>query len=173
MYDHEGPDGGSLYRLDPDLRVTRMLHPVSIANGLDWTDDGREMLYIDTTTQRVDRIEYDAETGDLGARRPWVTIPDGAGSPGRHDPRRRGMRLGRAVGRRLRRALLAGWHSRCRASTCPAASASSCAFGGPDLDQLIITTAQWPDPATALPGAGGLYVARPGVRGRPPTAFAG
>ena len=55
----------------------------------------------------------------------------------------------------------------------PAASTSSCAFGGPDLDQLFITTAQWPDPATAAPGAGRLYVARPGVRGRPPTAFAG
>ena len=81
MDDQERPDGGSLYRLDADLRVSRMLHPVSISNGLDWTDDGRTMLYIDTSTQRVDRIEYDAATGDLGQRRPWVTIPEGAGHP--------------------------------------------------------------------------------------------
>ena len=172
MYDYEGPDGGSLYRLDADLRVTRMLHPVSIANGLDWTDDGRTMVYIDTSTQRVDRIDYDAATGDLGARRPWVTIPDDAGHPD-------GMTLD-AEGC----AWVALWGAGCvvRFSPdgeplsridVPAASASSCAFGGPDLDQLLITTAQWPDPATALPGAGGLYVARPGVRGRPPTAFAG
>ena len=69
------------YRLDADLSVTEMLRPVSIANGLDWTDDGREMLYIDTTTRRVDRIEYDSATGALGRRRPWVTIPEGAGHP--------------------------------------------------------------------------------------------
>ena len=55
----------------------------------------------------------------------------------------------------------------------PVSRPTSCAFGGPDLDQLFITTAQWPDPSTAAPGAGGLYVARPGVRGRAPTAFAG
>jgi sugar lactone lactonase YvrE len=172
MFDHEGPGGGALYRLDPDLRVTRMLSPVSIANGLDWTEDGRTMLYIDTTTQRVDRIEYDAATGDLGERRPWLTIPDDAGHPD-------GMTLD-AEGC----AWVALWGGGCvvRFSPTgvplsridvPAASTSSCAFGGPDLDQLFITTAQWPDPGTALPGAGGLYVVRPGVRGRPATAFAG
>jgi sugar lactone lactonase YvrE len=172
MLDHEGPHGGALYRLDADLSVTRMLQPVSIANGLDWTDDGREMLYIDTSTLRIDRIEYDAATGDLGARRPWVIIPDGAGYPD-------GMTLDTEGC-----AWVALWGAGCvvRFSPdgvpmsridVPAASSSSCAFVGPDLDQLIITTAQWPDPATALPGAGGLYVARPGVRGRPATAFAG
>ena len=106
------------------------------------------MLYIDTTTQRVDRIEYDAATGDLGERRPWVTIPDDAGHPD-------GMTLD-AEGC----AWVALWGGGCvvRFSPegvpmsridVPAASASSCAFGGPDLDHLFITTAQWPDPATA------------------------
>ena len=172
MFDHEGPGGGALYRLDADLSVSQMLKPVSIANGLDWTDDGREMLYIDTSTQRVDRIEYDLETGDLGARRPWVTIPDGAGHPD-------GMTLD-AEGC----AWVAMWGGWCVVRFAPdgtplsridvpASSTSSCTFGGPDMDQLFITTAQWPDPATAAPGAGGLYMARPGVRGRPPTAFAG
>jgi sugar lactone lactonase YvrE len=172
MRDDEGPDGGALYRLDADLRVTRMLRHVSIANGLDWTDDGREMLYIDTTTQRVDRIEFDAATGDLGIRRPWVSIREVAGHPD-------GMTLD-AEGC----AWVAMWGGWCVVRFAPdgtplaridvpASSTSSCVFGGPDLDQLFITTAQWPDPATAAPGAGGLYVARPGVRGRPPTAFAG
>ena len=172
MRDDERPVGGALYRLDPDLRVTRMLTRVSIANGLDWTDDGREMLYIDTTTQRIDRIEYDAASGGLGARRSWVSIPDPAGHPD-------GMTLD-AEGC----AWVALWGAWCVVRFAPdgtplaridvpASSTSSCVFGGPDLDQLFITTAQWPDPSVAAPGAGGLYVARPGVRGRPPTAFAG
>jgi len=172
MFDHEGPGGGALYRLDPDLRVTTMLKPVDISNGLDWTDDGRGMVYIDTPKLRLDRFEYDAATGDLGDRRPWVTIPEGAGSPD-------GMTLD-AEGC----AWVALWGAWCVVRFAPdgtplsridvpAASTSSCTFGGPDLDQLFITTAQWPDPATAAPGAGRLYVARPGVRGRPGTAFAG
>ena len=53
--------------------------------------------------------------------------------------------------------------------TCPT-------FGGPDLDELYITSA-WeslsPDQHDAEPLAGGLFRARPGVRGRPPTPFAG
>ena len=172
MFDDEGPGGGALYRLDPDLRVTQMLTPVSISNGLDWTHNGREMLYIDTTTLRVDRIEYDAATGDLGARRPWVIIPADSGHPD-------GMTLD-AEGH----AWVALWGAGCvvRFSPegvpvsridVPAERASSCAFGGPDLEHLFITTARWPHPDTAEPGAGRLYVARPGVRGRLPTAFAG
>jgi len=172
MFDNEGPGGGAFYRLDPDLRVSRMLKPVSISNGLDWTDDRREMLYIDTTTLRVDRFEYDLATGGLGARRPWVTIPDGAGFPD-------GMTLDAEGCAWI--ALWGGWcvvrfapdGTPLSRIDVPAASVSSCVFGGPDLDQLFITTARWPDPATAAPGAGRLYVARPGVRGRPPTAFAG
>ncbi len=172
MFDHEGPGGGTLYRLDADLSVHTMLPGLSIANGLDWTGDGREMLYIDTTTQRIDRIGYDLATGDLGPRRPWVTIPDGAGHPD-------GMTLD-ADGC----AWVALWGAWCvvRFSPdgtplarvdVPVSSTSSCVFGGPDLDQLFVTTAQWPDPGVAAPGAGHLYVARPGVRGRAPSAFAG
>lgn len=172
MLDAEGSGGGALYRLDANLRVTQMLRPVSIANGLDWTDDGRGMLYIDTTTQRVDHIEYDAATGDLGARRPWVTIPDGAGYPD-------GMTLDSEGC-----AWVALWGAGCvvRFSPAgvplsrvdvPAELTSSCCFAGPDLDQLVMTTASGPDADTAGSGAGGLYVARPGVRGRLSTAFAG
>jgi sugar lactone lactonase YvrE len=49
---------------------------------------------------------------------------------------------------------------------------SSCAFGGPELDRLFITTSAdgLDDPE---PGAGALYVSEPGVRGLPTAAFAG
>ena len=35
---------GTLYRLDPDLRVTPMLPDVSISNGLDWSPDGTKLV---------------------------------------------------------------------------------------------------------------------------------
>ena len=58
----------------------------------------------------------------------------------------------------------------------PVSQVSSCAFGGPDLRDLYITTAARGLDAAALerePHAGGLFRARPGVQGRPAYEFRG
>jgi sugar lactone lactonase YvrE len=58
----------------------------------------------------------------------------------------------------------------------PVRLVTSCAFGGAELDDLYITTASWGLDAATLPDqphAGAVFVARPGVRGLPPTPFAG
>jgi sugar lactone lactonase YvrE len=172
--DHR-PGVGTLYRLDPDLRVTPMVRDVSISNGLDWTSDGRTMYYIDTPTGRVDQFSFDRERGTISDRRATVPIRDGAGSPD-------GMTVD-ADGY-IWVALWDGWGVERytpdgrldRRIEVPAAQTSSCAFGGPDLDLLFITTAQEGFPAGGRadqPHAGGLFVCRAGVRGREPVAFAG
>jgi sugar lactone lactonase YvrE len=169
------PAAGTLYRLDPNLQVTPMVPRVSISNGLDWSLDGRTMYYIDTPTLRVDQFAFDATSGDIADRAPAVAIREGAGLPD-------GMTVD-AEGY-LWVALWDGW---CveryapdgrldRRVDVPAAQTSSCAFGGPDLDLLFITTAQEGYPPGGLadqPLAGGLFVCRPGVRGRAPFRFGG
>jgi sugar lactone lactonase YvrE len=50
----------------------------------------------------------------------------------------------------------------------PAARVTSCVFGGPDLDQLYITTAAGPGES-----AGALFVCEPGVTGQPSHPFRG
>jgi len=53
----------------------------------------------------------------------------------------------------------------------PVALVTSCAFGGSDLDELYITTARHrltADEAAAERTTGGLFVCRPGPRGRRP-----
>jgi sugar lactone lactonase YvrE len=54
----------------------------------------------------------------------------------------------------------------------PVRQVTACAFGGPDLDRLYITTSrvglEEPEPQ-----AGALFVARPGVRGVPLPEYAG
>jgi D-xylonolactonase len=53
---------------------------------------------------------------------------------------------------------------------------SSVAFGGPDLDELYVTTARHkvePADSAAQPSAGSLFRCRPGVRGLPANRFAG
>ncbi len=55
----------------------------------------------------------------------------------------------------------------------PVSRATACTFGGADLDQLFITTSRENLPPEAEPAAGSLFVATPGVRGRPVREFAG
>jgi sugar lactone lactonase YvrE len=55
----------------------------------------------------------------------------------------------------------------------PAKQTTSCAFAGPELDQLVITTAATGDEA-GVPGAGQTYLHQPaGITGRPVDRFAG
>src|SRR5690606_23170403 len=53
----------------------------------------------------------------------------------------------------------------------PVRQPTSCAFGGPDLDTLYITTSAQ-DLADPEPAAGALFAVRPGVRGLPVREFA-
>jgi sugar lactone lactonase YvrE len=58
----------------------------------------------------------------------------------------------------------------------PVSQVSSCTFGGPDLDDLYITTAHedfTPEDLAREPLAGGLFRCRPGIGGLPPIPFAG
>ena len=55
----------------------------------------------------------------------------------------------------------------------PVTQVSACTFGGPDLDELYITTSAEGLPQGAQPQAGALFMARPGVRGLPALPFRG
>ena len=63
-----------------------------------------------------------------------------------------------------------------RIVTLPVRQTSSCAFGGPDLTTLYVTSA-WdglsPDERAAQPLAGGLFALETGVRGLPIPTFQG
>jgi sugar lactone lactonase YvrE len=172
--DHR-PGAGALYRLDADLTVHRMLDDVSISNGLDWSLDGRTMYYVDTPTHRIDQFAFDPATGAISDRRPFVIIPEADGNPdGLTVDAEGAIWLALWDGWVVRRYVPDGTIERevrlpCSEVTCPA-------FGGPDLDELYITSA-WELLSEAQharePLAGGLFRARPGVRGRLPNAFAG
>ena len=166
---------GSLYRLDPDGRVTRFLTGVHISNGIDWSPDGRVMYYADTGLSRVDAFDFDEAEGAITNRRPFVAIPENAGFPDglvidAHGGVWVALWEGGAVHHYRPDGVLAG------RVELPVSLVTKCAFGGPDLADLYITTA-WIDLDAAgrarEPLAGGVFRVRPGVRGRPATPFAG
>jgi sugar lactone lactonase YvrE len=171
----ERAGAGTLYRIDPDLTATPMVADVTISNGLDWTADGRTFYYIDTVTRRVDRFDFDLTSGTISDRRPAVEIRPGNGYPD-------GMTLD--ADDHLWVALFDGWavHRYSpdgvleRRIELPAAQVTSVAFGGDDLEELYITTAQEGFPPGGKPDqphAGGLFRCRPGVRGCASNRFGG
>jgi sugar lactone lactonase YvrE len=165
------PGAGALYRLDPDHRLHRVLDGVTISNGIDWSPDDRRMYYVDSATQRVDAFDFDRHTGAIANRRPFASIPPDDGEPD-----------GICVDRdgRVWVALWGGARVLCHAPdgrllgqvTVPVSRVTSCAFGGPRLADLFVTTAR-ADARAEEPAAGGLFRCRTGFRGRVPHAFAG
>ena len=161
------PEAGRLYRLDADGSLHTMLTKVTISNGIGWSPDDTAMYYTDTATRRIDLFDWEAEGGTIANRRPFVALEEGAGGPdGLVVDEEGGVWLalweGFAVHRYSPEGELLG------VVDVPVGRVTKAAFGGPRLDELYITTARGPEPH-----AGGLFCARPGVRGLPAHDFAG
>jgi sugar lactone lactonase YvrE len=174
-YDQGGPRG-VFYRFDPDAAITEIFGNVTISNGVAWNPAGDTMYYIDTPTHRVDVFDYDPATGMPSNRRPLVYVDPDHGAPhGAPD----GMCLdaegglwvaiydGHAVHRYTPEGKLD------QVVELPPSQVTACAFGGPGLDELFITTSRENLPDDAEPQAGALFHVQPGVRGLPLGTFAG
>ena len=167
---------GDLYSLEPDLTVTHRLAGVDNTNGMDWSPDGRTMYYIDSLTRQVTAYDYDAASGAIANPRPLVTLPEGTGVPDGMTVSVDGtLWVAHWGGARVTR-----WHPATGALlqtiAVPANLTTSCAFAGPALDELYITTARYQEPITALaaqPFAGGLFRYRTDTKGRPAAVFPG
>lgn len=167
----ETPGAGALYRLDPGAdRPVRVLDQITISNGLGWSPDGSLMYYVDTHTDRIDVFDYDVGSGRAVARRPFATVADGAGSPdGLCVDAAGGVWVALWGGGAVRRYAPDGSLDRVVPVGTP--RVTSCAFAGPELDRLVITTA---GAGGDDPAAGRTYLHRPGdLVGTPVHRYAG
>ena len=167
---------GTLYRFDPDGSTHIMLRRITNSNGIAWSLDSRTMYYIDTPTLTVQAFDYDQGSGAIANARVVVHFPAGIGWPD-------GMTLD-ADGM-LWVALWGGGAVHCydpatgallRVVVVPAPFTSSCAFGGPDLRTLYITSARGglsPQQLAEFPLSGDVFAAEPGVRGVAACFFGG
>jgi sugar lactone lactonase YvrE len=174
MDDREKGSAGALYRIDPDRTCTAIDGGYGITNGPAFSPDGARMYHSDTLRQVTYAFDLDA-AGEATNRRVFVQFGAGDGHPD-------GMTVD-AEGC-LWIALWGGWCVRrfspdgdlLRTVEMPVEQPSSCAFGGPGLDRLYVTSATKGLDQTALamqPNAGGLFMLIPGVRGIPDLPFAG
>jgi sugar lactone lactonase YvrE len=165
------PGAGALYRLDPDGSVSVVLGNVTISNGLEWSPDGSRAYYNDTATYRTDVFDYDGEAG-LTGRRQFVDLSPEAKRPdGLTVDEEGGIWVALSNGGAVRRYTPDGVLD--EMVEVPARKVTACTFGGPDLDQLFITTSREGLEPGADPLAGSLFRAAVGVRGLPVREFAG
>jgi sugar lactone lactonase YvrE len=161
---------GTLFRFDPDRRVTPVLDGLTISNGIDWSPDDSTMYFIDSRTNAVDAFDFELDSGTIANRRHVACIPEEAGLPDGMTVDAEGFLWvclweGNAARRYTPEGELVGI---VRVS---APRVTSCALGGPNLDVLFLTTATGSDADT--PDAGGIFEARVDVRGVPTRCFAG
>lgn len=160
-----GYEGGKLRPIVPDLIVP---------NGLAFSPDGRTM-YLSDSHPRVQQIwafDYDIDTGTPSNRRLFVDMnplpgrPDGAAI----DEDGCYWICGNDAGR-VHRFTPRGQLD--RSLELPVKKPSMCAFGGPGLDTLYVTSIRPPGMDLAeQPLAGGVFALHPGVRGLAEPAFA-
>lgn len=163
----------SLWCVGPDLRAHVRLTGISCSNGLAWSHDGGTFHYIDTPTRCLDAFDFDGADGSIRHRRTVHRFTDGFPD---------GMTIDAEGG--LWVALWDGWKvvridpASGRVTDevrVPAQRVTSCAFGGPGLRTLYITTARIGLDAAGLesqPEAGGVFAADPGCAGVPALPFA-
>ncbi|NLF02558.1 MAG: SMP-30/gluconolactonase/LRE family protein [Anaerolineales bacterium] len=166
---------GALYRLDPAGGLREMESGFTVSNGVDWSPDGRTMVFTDTRRRVILAYDFDLETGEISNRRTFAEIPDGQGFPDRLTvDTEGGVWSARWGGWRVVRHSPDGTVD--RELRLPVANVTSCSFGGPDLDELYITSARVTLSDAELSGqawAGDLFRVKVGVQGRPAFRYRG
>jgi len=167
MAEDESPGAGALYLLAADHQVARLIAGVGISNGIGWSPDDQRMYYIDSLTYRVDVFDYEPGTGAIGNRRTFASLGAGGVMPdGLAVDSEGGVWVALWGGSGLRRYAPDG---RLTLSVdVPSANVTSCAFGGPDLRTLYITTAAGPGRS-----GGAVFACQVAVAGLPAHPYRG
>lgn len=164
---------GVLWRLDGDGTLQAMQGGVSIPNSLAFSPDGGTMYFADSLRYALYAFGYDTASGQPGAQRTLATTTP-PGFPDGSTVDAEGF-LWNAEFNAWRVVRYAPDGRIDRVIELPVRMPTCCAFGGPDLDVLYVTTASQhlsEDELRQQPLAGALLALDVGVRGLPEPRFA-
>lgn len=148
---------GNLYSYSKESNVTHLRSNVAISNGLAWNEKNRKMYYIDSSDFRVREFNYDLEKGAIDEVR---VLADFHVDGNKQDFAPDGMTIDKDGF-----LYVATWGGSkvlkidpsngktVKTFEFPCEQITSCAFGGPELDILYVTSASFgdkPHPAGAL-----------------------
>jgi len=165
---------GSLYRVGKDLKPEKQLDQLTISNGMAWTADNQTFYFIDTPTRQIKAYHFELETGEIEFDRVAIEIPEELGFPDGMCIDREGMlwvahyggsgvyRWNPTTGELIEKIEL------------PVPHVTSCAFGGSNMDTLLITTAQEnlsKDQLKEYPLSGDVFLVKTETRGEEANRF--
>jgi sugar lactone lactonase YvrE len=164
---------GSLYSYNGKTLAT-LLSGLGIANGLAWSRDTKTFYYIDTPTRQVQAFDYDLASGTLANGRVVIEIPESLGWPdGMTSDTNGHLWIAMWDGAQVTRwdpdsgALLEQIPIPAPHSSCPV-------FGGPDMNELFVTSARkgmTEDELKQYPHSGGVFRLKTKVTGMPTFEF--
>ena len=156
--------GGGLFRVECDGSCTLLFRGTGCSNGMGFSPDLRTFYWTCSTRRTIYVFDYEPSNGRLSNERVFYAAPDFEGIPD-----------GMAVDRNGH-----VWSARWDGFSIvhhaedgavietipfPVAKVTSLCFGGPELDQMLITTAGGTPDSTSADGA--IYQCSPGVQGLP------
>jgi L-arabinonolactonase len=164
---------GRLYRLERG-RLDAVDENIWVSNGVCFSPDKTKMYFADSHVKTIFVCDFDLAAGTLGARRVFATM-EGPGVPDGSSVDADGFVWNAAfdAGCLIRYAPDGRVD---RTVALPVSRPTACAFGGPDLATLYVTTARFrlaPEKLAAEPHAGGLLALDVGTRGLPEAMYEG
>jgi sugar lactone lactonase YvrE len=165
---------GGLYRVDPSRRIDQMDDEIILSNGLGWSPDDRIMYFTDFARRVIYAYDFEVETGVISARRPFIEFLEDAGFPDGMAVDAEGcLWIAHWDGWRISRY---GPDGKTRQTIrMPVQRPTSCAFGGPDLSVLYVTSARMglsEEQLAATPLAGSLFAVHTDTAGLVEPKFA-
>jgi sugar lactone lactonase YvrE len=174
MQDPFTPEG-SLYRLDANGSLHELDTGYATANGIGLSPDGKTVYVTDMRHNQIIALDYDTSQGTVSNRRLFAHVPAEDGMPDGLIVDADGfVWSGHWAGWKLTRYDPDGKIE--RQVRFPVQHVISFAFGGKDLDKLIVTTAWWgfsEEERKQQPQAGDLFRVETGIKGLVEHAFAG
>lgn len=164
--DFYAPDS-ALYRLEPNGSLQEVATGFATSNGIGFSPDGKTLYFVDMFNRNILAYDHDPVGGELANRRIFASVPEADGYPDGLTIDSEGF---------VWNAHWGGWKVTRydptgqieRQIRFPAQNITRCAFGGPDLTMLYVTSAKFMLEETERenqPLAGDLFRVETGVRG--------
>lgn len=166
---------GSLYRLDPDLSLHIMETDLLLPNGIGWSPDYKTMYMANSPLHVIFAYDFDLESGTISNRRDFIHIPENEGVPD-------GLTIdsdGHLWSARWSQGKISHFDPRgtlVEEIHVASPNTSCTSFGGPDLNELYITSARkelTDEQKAQFPQAGDLFRFKTNSKGQPFHKFAG
>jgi sugar lactone lactonase YvrE len=166
---------GAMYRYQAGQQdLEAQLQGFIVPNGLGFSPDGKTLYLSDShpSVQKIWAFDYDTDSGTPHNRRLFVDMNEHPGRPDGAAVDADGCYwiCGNDAGL-IHRFTPQGKLDRSLAV--PVKKPAMCAFGGPDLDTLFVTSIRPGGDLTDQPLAGGVFALRPGVKGLEEPTFRG